>query len=218
MIHINLLPPELVPKRRNIVPYVLVVFLAAGLTLALLNSYWGVQRERARLETERDRVQAELDSYAATVEKVELLMAQQDRLALKEEAIREITAGRTAWSHELYELSWLVPEEIWLQEMTIGERRRSVMVEKPNPNRQPGAPPTITVAEIRSFPALVFTGYALSPYREEGVRLVGQFISHIKQDPEFATRFVDPEMRTIERKDFEGKTVMQFVMDVEIRG
>ena len=218
MIHISLLPPELVPKRRNVLPYVAVAGLAVVFTLWIISSVLGVQSQRKQKTAQRDQLRIELDSYADAVHQVELLIEEQERFASKEEAIGEITAGRTVWSHEMYQLAGLVPEEIWLREMKLGHRRRVVMVEKPNPNRARGAPPTIITSEARQFPALVLTGYALSPYREEGVRLVGEFITNIKQDSEFTLRFRNPEMKMIERRDFEGETVMQFVMDVEIGG
>lgn len=217
MIHINLLPEALVPKRRNILPYVGVGALAVLLTLWVLVSFVNVRSQRVEREETVASLKAELASYDAAVQQVRELEAEEERLAQKDEAITEITAGRTVWSHEMYLLAGLVPDQIWLDELRLGERRRAVLVEKPNPNRSAGAPPTITTTEIRSFPALVVIGYALSPYREEGVRLVGEFITNMKQDEEFATRFVEPEMRTIERKDFEGETVMRFVMDVELQ-
>ncbi len=217
MIHINLLPAALIPKRRNIVPYLAVAGLAVLLTFTIITSMLGVRAQRKQKIASRTGLQAELESYAETVRQVEELLVEQDRLAQKEAAIAEITAGRTVWSHEMHQLAELVPDEIWLQDMRLGQRRRPVMVQKPNPNTARGQPPTITVVEMRTFPAVLLTGYALSPYREEGVRLVGQFITNIKQDPEFALHFAEPEMKTIERRDFEEHTVMQFVMDVEIR-
>lgn len=217
MIHINLLPAALIPKRRNILPYAAVAMLAVMFTGWIVSAQLAVRAERKHKTATRTALQAELDSYAETVRQVQNLIAEQDRLAQKETAIAEITAGRTVWSHDMYTLAALVPEEIWLRDMRLGERRRPVMVEKPNPNSARGQPPTITVPEIRTFPAIVLTGYALSPYREEGVRLVGELITNMKQDDTFATHFVEPEMKTIERERFEDHTVMQFVMDVEIR-
>lgn len=217
MIHINLLPKELIPKRRSVLPYVAVAGLAVILVVWVLVSFVGVVSQRSEKLARKDQLENELRSYDDAIAQVRLLEAEEGKLALKEEAIDEITAGRTVWSHEMWQLAHLVPDEIWLKELKIGDRRRAVQVEKPNPNRSRGAPPTITTTEIRSFPALVVTGYALSPYREEGVRLVGELITNMKQNEEFSTRFVEPEMRTIERKDFEGHTVMQFVMDVEMR-
>jgi hypothetical protein len=90
-------------------------------------------------------------------------------------------------------------------------------VEVPNPNaHKSGQPPTLTKTQLKSFPALRITGYALSPHREKGIRLVGEFISNIETDEVFSLRFVSPEMRTIEREDYQDETVMKFVMDCEI--
>lgn len=217
MIHINLLPDALIPKRRNVVPYVGVGAVAVVMVLWLITAQLSVRGERKRALVLRTELQTELDSYAETLRQVELLVAEQDRLSQKETAIQEITAGRTVWSHELHELATLVPGQIWLNDMKLGERTRTVPVQQPNPNTAAGQPLTITVMQSRSFPAVMLQGYALSPYREEGVRLVGEFITNIKEDPEFAVHFADPEMRTIERREFEDHTVMYFTMDVEIQ-
>jgi len=216
MIHINLLPAELIPKQRNIAPYVAVGVFAIVGTLFLMFSFLGVQRMRAEKLGQRVQLENELRSYDDEIAAVEKLRARDAQLSEKEEAIDQITAGRTVWSHEMLELAGLVPERIWLSEMRLSERRRAVEVEKPNPNRSAGAPPTIKTTEIRSFPALAFTGYALSPYREEGVSLVGAFIQNMKDDTEFSLHFVEPEMKTIERDEFADEVVMRFTMDVEL--
>jgi hypothetical protein len=69
---------------------------------------------------------------------------------------------------------------------------------------------------VQSFPALRLSGYALSPQREKGVELVGQLIRNIERDEIFSKRFISPEMRSIERRDYKDHTVMKFVMDCEI--
>ena len=104
----------------------------------------------------------------------------------------------------------------WLDEINMSTRKRPVTVEVANPNRKPGEPETITKTVIQSFPALRMTGFALSPKREKGVSLIGEFIRNVKQDEEFSMRFIAPEMRSIERKKFNDQTVMKFVMDCEI--
>jgi hypothetical protein len=125
-------------------------------------------------------------------------------------------SGRTVWSHELYTLAGLIPDGIWLDQVTLDVRRRPVTVDVPNPNRKPGEPLTIKKTVIQSFPALRLNGYALSPQREKGLSLVGELIRNMKTDEIFSIRFIEPEVRSIERQEYEDETVMKFVMDCEI--
>ena len=46
MIYINLLPPELVPRQRNVLPYVAVAALAVVLTVWLVGARLGVSAGR----------------------------------------------------------------------------------------------------------------------------------------------------------------------------
>jgi Tfp pilus assembly protein PilN len=216
MIKINLLPKQFVPKQRNIIPYVAL----AGLAVILFVWYGSslatslVQLRTGKLELEM--LHKELADLDEAVKQVQQLEKEKQLASLKEKAVEQIVAGRTKWSHELYVLSGLVPDRIWLENISISVRRRPVTVETPNPNHAPGQPPTIKKTVLQAFPALRISGYALSPRREEGVELVGRLISNIQHDDVFSKRFIAPEMRSIERQDFKEHTVMKFVMDCEI--
>ncbi|RJP64272.1 MAG: hypothetical protein C4532_19440 [Candidatus Abyssobacteria bacterium SURF_17] len=217
MIRINLLPKELVPKKRNFLPHVAIAALAALLLLwysgGLVATYAELSRSKDELAQLREDI-AKLEDVVNQVKQLE-----QDKLLLsqKEQAVAQITTGRTVWSHELYVLADLVPQGMWLDHVSLSSRRRPVTVEVPNPNTQPGQPRTIQKTVIQSFPALRLTGYALSPDRERGLELVGQLINNIKQHEVFSKRFIWPEMRSIERQAFKEHTVMKFVMDCEIK-
>lgn len=213
MITVNLLPKKFVPKKRNFIPHVAIVALAAllflwfGNSLATMYSTLGDSREElGRLREDL----AELEDIVIQVKQLE-----RDKLLLsqKEKAIAQITTGRTIWSHELYVLAGLVPNQIWLEQVSMSSRRRPVTVMVPN--SRPGQPP-VQKTVVQAFPAIRFTGYALSPRREEGVELVGKFISNMKTDETFSRRFIAPEMLSINRNEYEEQTVMKFVVDCEI--
>lgn len=216
MIKINLLPKQFVPKKRNFIPYVLL----GGLTIVLFVWYGtSVATNLARIRDGKIELQAidvELANLEEAVKKVEHLERETMLASRKEMAVEQIMSGRTKWSHELYVLEGLVPEEIWLENVGLGTRRKPVVVDAPNPDRSPGQPPTIKKTVMQSFPALRLTGYALSPHREKGVQLVGKLIDNIHNDEVFSKRFIDPEMLSIERNIFEEHTVMKFVVDCEI--
>ena len=216
MIKINLIPKELVPKKRNFLPHVAVAVLAGLLLLwfgsSLAASYAELENSKAHLKY----LEEELVKLEDAVAQVKQLEQEKMLLSQKEKAVEQITSGRTVWSHELYVMAGLVPEGIWLERVDMSTRRRPVTVQVPNPNRQPGQPPTIEKTVVQSFPALRLSGYALSPHREKGLELVGKLIYNIKIDNVFSTRFVAPELKSIERGEFYDSTVMKFVMDCEI--
>lgn len=216
MIKINLLPKELVPKERNYLPHVAVAALAAVLFVWFGSSLVVTYAKLHEKEEHLAQLQNELAGLDKAVAQVKQLEAEKDVLSQKEQAVSQIMAGRTVWSHELYVLASLVPEEIWLKNLALSSRRRPVTVDVPNTNRSPGQPPTIKKTVIQSFPALRLTGYALSPHREKGVELVGRFIRNMTDDDIFSKHFVMPEMISIERQEYKDRTVMKFVMDCEI--
>jgi Tfp pilus assembly protein PilN len=216
MIKVDLLPKDLLPKKRNFLPHIVVAALAAVLFLWFGSSLAATYSELSGKKRDLNQLQDELAKLQDVVQQVKQLEQEKQLLSQKEQAVVQITSGRTVWSHELYILAGLVPKDIWLEHVTIGSRKRPVTVEVPNTNRSPGQPPTIKKTVVQSFPALRLTGYALSPQREKGVELVADLIRNMKADEVFAKRFVSPEMVSIERQKYKDQTVMKFVMDCEI--
>jgi Tfp pilus assembly protein PilN len=216
MIKINLIPRGLVPKKRSYLPHVAVAALAVLLLSWFGNSLASTYSELDRSRNQLGALQEEMSGLQDAVAQVKQLEMEKALLTQKEQAVVQITSGRTVWSHELYILSGLVPNGIWLERVNISSRRRPVTVQVPNPNRNPGQPPTVEKIVIQSFPALRLSGYALSPHREKGLELVGSLITNMNMDEVFSKRFISPELRSIERQEFKEHTVMKFVMDCEI--
>jgi hypothetical protein len=216
MIKVNLIPKELVPKKRNFLPHVAMAALAGVLLIwfgsNLASAYSRLEGNKKELVS----LQTELVQLEDAVAQVKQLEKEKELLSKKEMAVDQIMTGRTVWSHELYVMADLVPEGIWLERVNMSTRRRPVTVQVQNPNRNPGQPAMIEKTVIQSFPALRLSGYALSPHREKGLELVGRLINNIKKDEVFSQRFISPELSSIERQDFHDNTVMKFVMDCEI--
>ena len=216
MINVNLLPKDLIPRRRNLIPYILVGGLAAVLFIWYGSGLAAASLKHARTRQDLKVVQNDIAQLQDIVNQVKQLEQEKLLISQKEQAVKQIMSGRTIWSHELRKLAGLVPEGVWLEDISVSSRRRPVVIQVPNPNRSPGQPPTVSKTVIQAFPALRITGFALSPHREKGLSLIGALIRNIKQDEVFSLRFVAPEMRSIERQDYMDRTVMKFVMDCEI--
>ena len=217
MIDINLIPKDLIPKKRNFLPHLILAALAVILLSLYGSSLAITYAELGSKDGEIQSLKNDIAKLDYVVEQLDELQQQKNLVEDKEKAVNQITSGRTVWSHELYILAGLMPKEIWLEKLELSSRRRPVTVVVPNPKAgQKGQPDTLSKIELRSFPALRITGYALSPHREKGVSLVGELIANMKSNEVFSMRFISPEMRTIERKDYRDETVMKFVMDCEI--
>lgn len=95
--------------------------IAAGgvvLLLAVVYTMWSLSARHSALESQ---VQAEVrDStrFAATIEMVNALQAQQDTMQLKIGIIREVDQRRYVWPHLLDEISGAVPAYTWLSSIT----------------------------------------------------------------------------------------------------
>jgi hypothetical protein len=170
----------------------------------------------SRAQNDLVSIEQDIAKLQEVVDQVEQLEIEKQIASNKEEAVKQIMTGRTLWSHELRVLADLVPEGVWLEEVKISTRKRPVTIMVPNQNRSPGQPPTVEKTVVQSFPALRMTGYALSPRRETGLSLIGEFLRNTKTDDVFSMRFISPEMRSIDRERFADQTVMRFVMDCEI--
>jgi len=185
MITINLLPKKYVPKKRNLIPHVAIAALAAVLFLWFGSSLATTYATIGKSEQELEQLRKDLAEVEDVVKQVKKLENDKLLISQKEKAVEQIMSGRTVWSHELYVLAGLVPDGIWLEHVGMSSRRRPVTVMVPNTRR--GQPP-IEKTVIQSFPAIRFTGYALSPRREEGVELVGDFIRSMEEDETFSRR------------------------------
>ena len=216
MISINLLPKELIPKQRNFIPYIVLAGVAAVLFITFGTKLTISAVDLGNRGKDLLAIEGDIARLQDIVNQVEQLEQEKLLVTKKEEAVKQIMSGRTLWSHELYTLAGLVPKGVWLDEIKISTRKRAVTVQMPNPNRRAGQPPTIEKTVIKSFPALRMTGYALSPQREKGLSLIGEFIRNVKTDEIFSLRFIAPEMRSIDRERYMNQTVMRFVMDCEI--
>lgn len=217
MIKINLLPERYRPKGKNPLPYIFVALFALGVLMGIGWSFLSLSGQKSSLLKEIQATDSQLQSLSEVVNAVKQLEQEENLLAVQEKTIEEITAGRVIWAMQLYLLANLVSDGIWLDEITMSTKQRPVTkeVSRPDP-RDPAKFTTITQTTMESFPALLISGYALSPVGEEGVERVGQLIRNLETDAQFSSTFSRPEMRSIEREMIEKTTVMRFKMDCEI--
>lgn len=121
MMRINLLPPEILERRRaeKGIGYVVVGAIVVALVLA---GTWGFAYMR---------VQGKKDDLAAVQQQVQVAQAEAAQLAIFEERAAELTnrqamastalKGRQNWGKLADELSLVLPTDMWLQSLALAE-------------------------------------------------------------------------------------------------
>ena len=122
MMRINLLPPEIL-ERRKAEKRIAWVILAAALVAVALAAVWGFAYFR---------LQGKQDELAAMQQQVESTNAQAAQLAIFEERAAELETrrataefalqGRRNWARLLNELSLVLPTDVWLTTLSATEQ------------------------------------------------------------------------------------------------
>lgn len=231
MIRINLLPEELRPVKKSILPYFLsvVVIIACLLGMAMIYlSYLGTIRE---LQARRDRLQQEYDSptklvneegkvitLSGIVDEFNKLNKKKEQLEKRVAVIQEILSDRIIWSENLYVLAKLTPENVWYDRIRViwQSFREKVVKKDPKTGRVVLDPKTKEVQYEQKMvkkPILEITGYVVSG--EQGERQITPLIENTT-DPEKAPQFVQQFTLLrprIEDTEYNGFSVRKFTLE-----
>ncbi len=200
MIRVNLLPSDLRPVERTLVPVLgSIAVTVLILALAALNGL-GLGSQISTQNEQLVQIQKELDDkdLRDALEAVDDLERKKKGLADRAQAVGTIVQDQTIWSEKLMHLARIVPEDVWLKEVeviTVYDVEQQ-LVQKPGVKE-------LQMEEVR-IPrlALKVTGYVL-PKEGSGIQKLGEFISNIENDPDFSTRFTAPEGWDFENADFQ---------------
>lgn len=212
MINVNLLPPELRPLRRSPLPYIVVAIVGAAVILALLSMYTANQIQVANKHRQLEDLKAELQRVREAAEQVKELEAKEASIAIKDRAIKDITSDRIIWAEQLHYLARLMPGQVWLKDIEVETKSRTIMVDVPDAKE--GEPKT--KPKVIPYQSLKLTGYALSHAEEIGVNLVGVFVRAIEDDAQFSSIFASPEPRLVKDEEFGDVHVKEFEVNCEI--
>jgi type IV pilus assembly protein PilN len=118
LIRVNLLPRELIQKKR-VGAFVIFVLISILLTIFICVLFFlslrdEIQAARLRLEFEQLTVR----KYQPILKKLEDLKHKESRVQARLNAMENIFASRSSWPQVLYEISRVLPEKIWLTEFT----------------------------------------------------------------------------------------------------
>lgn len=166
MIKINLLPLELRPVRRSLVPYLIsgAVLLVAVLVMIVKGMFnqFAILQAQSQLEAN----QRQLQELSPVVEKSEKLDQDIKRLETKIRVIQEIVRDRLIWSKQLWHLSRLAPKNCWYSGFKVQTEQVPELVavldpktNEPKKNPETGQVETQTKLVPRLY--LVVSGYTV---------------------------------------------------------
>ncbi len=119
LIQINLLPKEVLEKRKSEHRLALALLGLIGMVLILCTIYGlnmvRVVQAQSRLEevkTENNRLQTEI-AKIGDFERIRLRVEERDAL------VKKVTAAKYSWSRFLNNVSLIVPNEVWLSGLTV---------------------------------------------------------------------------------------------------
>lgn len=136
MIRINLLPPEIIERRKyeRFYPY---VFVATAILLAVVLVSWGgVQLMLSARNQELQRIRESAAALEQDAAKLAVFELQEQELGRRQEAVGLALAGRRDMGRLAEEISLVLPEEVWVQTITLSEDRQIGMTAglfAPNP-------------------------------------------------------------------------------------
>lgn len=206
MIQINLLPDDLRPVKRTLLPHLLsILVLIVTLGIVVVYHQGSVMAQERSMRAERDDNVRRLEQLQPYVDEANELTLKEQMLATRIDTINEIVRDRIIWSRQLWKLSDLAPANIWYSGFATENRRvqqtvREVQADGSSVERR------VTVQK----PIFRISGYVIdSP---EGSRSIGPFMTALATDPEFSETFVleSPDFRDT---NFDGYPVRQFSID-----
>ena len=121
MIRINLLPPEIIERRKyeRFYPY---VFVATAIVLAVVLVSWGgVQLMLSARTQELQRIQESAAALEQDAAKLAVFELKEQELGRRQEAVGLALAGRRDMGRLAEEISLVLPEEVWVQTITMSQ-------------------------------------------------------------------------------------------------
>ena len=220
MIKVNLLPHEMRPIQRTLLPHIVSLAVLAAAIVYMGQVFLVLQGELNEVNQQVAQQQAALDALADVVVEYNELSEQKILLQDKIAIIQEILEDRTIWSQHLHQLATLTPENIWYRRIRLTSRRFSE--ERPQIDKKTGRQeidprtqkPRTTRVQVERI-ILEISGYAIDD--ETGLSSTHVLASNTETDPDFSKAF------TLHRSEFadtefNGYPVRQFTFEYLIAG
>lgn len=118
MIRINLLPPEILEKRKDEARWRWVL-LGGVVAFAVLLVFFTVMYFQVTVKQgEVAATEQEVQTLQQQADQVKIFKEQEDALSQRRKIVAKATLGRVDWARLLYEVSLVMPPDIWLTNIT----------------------------------------------------------------------------------------------------
>jgi len=205
MITINLLPAELRPIERTILPYLVAVSILAVTILGVGTVYIADIAANVSANNELEKNRAALLALQAVIDENAQLVARTNELAARVTAIQQIASDRVVWSQQLHNLVRLAPDNLWFTRLYVHANSVPVVTQVYNPEtQQMDSVPSLVTQQLLEVSGYVATG-------RDGNRDIAPFMGETT-DPEaqFANSFNLETVKSVEDGDYEGDPVKKF--------
>jgi len=210
MIHVNLLPEELRPVKRTPIPYILSAVVLIVAILGVYMVYANTQSQIESVNAEYLNAKAEFDKLSQVVEDYNTMIELKRTLSTKIATINEIVQDRIIWSKQLYNVSRLLPDNMWVGEIEVTTKKDTETRMVRDPKTKELKPERVPVTRR----VMNLSGYVVEG--EEGSN-VTPLINAVETDEEFSEMFelISPSLVDTTFSDF---PVKEFTLEFEIRG
>jgi len=182
---------------------ILMVILVLGAMASMWLSGVGAMRSQQK---ELEKLQEARAKFGDVIEEYNALEQQKVELAKRIDIINEIVSDRIIWSRQLWNLSRLTPDNIWLSGVKIEERSIKTTQIVYDPKRKEYKEKRVVLKK----PVLAVSGYVV-PDADRQMRFF-PFTEATENDEEFSAMF---ELRDQKREvtSFNGRPVLSFELD-----
>ena len=127
MFRINLLPKEVLERRRYEGWYRWVYIIAVGLTLIILGVYLLLMLEVSAKTTQLQTIQETVTERKAIAEQLSIFENKEQELQARQTVASTALANRVNVGQVAEDVSLVLPDEVWLDLLTINENTGVVM-------------------------------------------------------------------------------------------
>ena len=210
MIRINLIPEEYRKKPPSSAPYFLIALALLGAVGFWIFSDSTKLRAKAKDLTEQLTVtEAKIVELESVQREMDKLRTQMQVLNDRAQVINDVALSRILWSRKLFEICYLLPDDIWLTKIEATILRKSARTVVRGAAPKAGAPAAAAAPVVQDDRVLNISGIVLSPSNEQGVSTVGTFMNNLSglyglrgmADPTVADQALIEQKRQIEKRN-----------------
>ena len=222
MIEINLLPESMRREKREGGKEIFL-FSIGGLLVGLLVLTWILLSGQIVVANRKiSHLEREWKELLPITEETAMLIEKKRQLEERGTVLDALMKGRFLWAKKLNQISNLVPEGVWLSNISLGTKVEMVPSKQSakakgkvaGDETQPQPPPL----EKKEIKVLVIRGSTVSVKKgEEIVDLVGTFINRLREDETFFKDFSSIELGPGQRGMIGGIDIWNFELNLPFK-